>query len=463
MTVAIENPSACESCGSTELRQDEDVLDTWFSSALAPHADLGWPEATEDLRYFYPTTDMQMGYDIMFFWCARMVMFGLYNMREYGPEGDLPFRTIVFHGLIRDATGTKMTKSRGNVVNPLVVAEQYGADAFRFALLTMGALGQDMKYSEDRMVAARNFANKLWNTSRFVLIQLEGKRLKRPQADDQEILALEDRWLLSRLERLEEEVDSLLKAFQVGEAARRIQDFIWGELADWYLEMSKVRIREGDERPLSVLAHVLDHGLRLLHPIMPFITEELWGKLQEHLDDDLASALIVASYPKSSNMWRDETAEAAMSHVIEVNRAIRNLRAEKGVEAGARPKVFLRTDEQAETLQETKQATAFTSRIKPEVTTSDTQLPAGEYAFARVGDTEVALALPEVDLSAERERLEQELIEADGQIARLEKQLSNERFLERAPATVVQEERNRLTQAETRAVGLRERIRTLGS
>ena len=463
MTVAVDDPDTCSACGKTDIRQEEDVLDTWFSSALAPHSDLGWPDDTEDLRYFYPTTDMQMGYDIMFFWCARMVMFGLYNMREHAPEGDIPFRTVIFHGLIRDANGVKMAKSRGNVVNPLVAAGEYGADAFRFALLTMGTLGQDMKYSDERLAAARNFANKLWNTARYVLMQLEGRRLKRPHVADRESLALEDRWLLSRLEGLEGDVDSLLRAYQVGEAARRIHDFIWSELADWYVEMSKVRLREGDERPAAVLAHALDHSLRLLHPIMPFVTEELWGKLREHLDDDLAEALIVAWYPKSAATWRDAAAEAAMSHVIEVNRAIRNLRAEKGVEAGSRPTVYLRAGEHAGALRETAAATAFTSRVEPEVSGADAELPGGEYAFARVGDTEVALALPEVDVAAERERLEGELAEAEGQIARLEKQLANERFLERAPEAVVQGERDRLAQAQARAQGLRERIGALGA
>ena len=390
-------------------------------------------------------------------------MFGLYNMREHAPDGDIPFRTVIFHGLIRDANGVKMAKSRGNVVNPLVAAGQYGADAFRFALLTMGTLGQDMKYTEERMVAARNFANKLWNTTRYVLMQLEGRRVKRPHAADRDTLALEDRWLLSRLEGLEGEVDSLLKAYQVGEAARRIHDFLWNELADWYVEMSKVRLREGDERPLAVLAHVLDHGLRLLHPIMPFVTEELWGKLREHLDDDLAAALIVAWFPRSAGVWHDPAAETAMGHVIDVNRAIRNLRAEKGLEAGARPAVYLRASGQAAALGETAPATAFTSRVEPQVTAANADLPEGEYAFARVGDTEVALALPEVDLTAERKRLEGELAEADGQIVRLEKQLANERFLERAPEAVVQGERDRLAQAQSRAEGLRERIGALGS
>ena len=461
--VEVDDPGVCPQCGNSGLTQEEDVLDTWFSSALATHADLGWPDDTEELRYFYPTTDMQMGYDIMFFWCARMVMFGLYNMREHAPDGDVPFRTVLFHGLIRDPkTGEKMTKSRGNVVDPLVAAGTYGADAFRFGLLTGSTLGQDSKYSEERMVAARNFANKLWNTARYVLMKLEGRRVRRPHQADRGSFAIEDRWLLSRLEGLEGDVDSLLCAYQLGEAGRRIQDFLWNELADWYVEMSKVRLNEGDERPLAVLAHVLDHGLRLLHPIMPFVTEELWGTLREHIDDDFAEALIVAWYPKSANIWRDAAAEAAMTHVIEVNRAIRSLRAEKHVEAGARLAVHLRAKTFADALQETAAATAFTSRVEPQVIGADALLPDGEYAFARIGETEIALALPEVDTAAERERLEKELAEADGQVQRLEGQLQNERFLAKAPAAVIQGERDRLDQTQVRAAGLRERIAALG-
>ena len=462
--VQVDDPAACPVCGTTALRQDEDVLDTWFSSALAPHADLGWPDdADGDLRAFYPTTDMQMGYDIMFFWCARMVMFGLYNMRAHAPDGDVPFRTVLFHGLIRDANGEKMTKSRGNVVDPLVAAGAYGADAFRFALLTASTLGQDMKYSEERMASARNFANKVWNTARYALLRLEGRRVAPPRPDDREGLALEDRWLLSRLAALEGETDSLLTAYQLGEAARRVHDFLWNELADWYVEMSKPRLQAGDERPLATLAYALDRGLRLLHPVMPFVTEELWGRLRAHLDDgDGAEALIVAPWPRPDERWRDEAAEAALAHVIEVNRAIRNLRAEKGVPAGERPAVRLRADEHAGALRETAAATAFTSRVEPLVTGADEPLPAGDHAFARVGGTEVALALPQVDEAAERERLARELDETAERIARLERQLANGRFLERAPAEVVRGERERLAAAEARAEGLRERLAALG-
>lgn len=461
MIVRVEDPQACPKCGSRELRQDEDVLDTWFSSGLAPHADLGWPDDTEDLRTFYPTSDMQMGYDIMFFWCARMVLFAMYNMRHLGPEKAIPFRTVLFHGLIRDAEGNKMTKSRGNVVDPLVVAKTYGADAFRYAVLTGAAMGSDQRYLDDRLVASRNFANKIWNSVRFVLGKLGPRRVRRPHPADRHTYALEDRWILSRLEQLESDVDRLLRDYQLGEAGRAIEEFLWGEFCDWYIEMTKVRIGSGDERPFEVLAHVIDHGLRLLHPIMPFVTEELWQALREHIDDDLPGALIVAWYPKSGANWKDAGAEEAMAHVIEVNRAIRNLRAEKRVEAAARLPVYLRADDHAEALRETAAATAFTSRVDPVVLAPGETLPQGEFAFARVAGTEVALALPRVDSAAERTRLEKELAEAEAHAGRLEAQLANPTFRAKAPEKVVAGMEATLAETRVRIAGLRERLGAL--
>ncbi|HMS58968.1 MAG TPA: class I tRNA ligase family protein, partial [Tepidiformaceae bacterium] len=461
MTVAVNDPSACATCGSTNIRQDEDVLDTWFSSGLAPHADLGWPDDTEDLRYFYPTSDMQMGYDIMFFWCARMIMFAMYNMRHLGDENAVPFRTVMFHGLIRDQNGEKMTKSRGNVVDPLVAAGQFGADAFRFAVLTGATMGADQKYSDDRLAASRNFANKLWNSARYVLGKLGEQKVGRPHPLDRETYAIEDRWILSRLEQLEIDVDSLLKAYQLGEAARQVQDFLWNEFCDWYIEMTKVRLSAGDDRPLKVLAHVLDHGLRLLHPFMPFVTEELWQALREHLEGDMANALIVAWFPRSGANWKDERAEAAMSHVIEVNRAIRNIRAEKKLDVGFKPAVYLRAGEHAGALEETLAATAFTSRAEPRVTSPSDALPEGEFAFARIADTEVAVALPAVDAAAERARLEKELAEAAAYEERLTKQLGNEQFRSKAPAKVVTDMEATLAETRVRVSGLRERIASL--
>ena len=459
--VRVEEPKSCPKCNGSALRQDEDVLDTWFSSGLAPHADLGWPDETDELEYFYPTSDMQMGYDIMFFWCARMIMFGMYNMRERGPEGAVPFRNVLFHGLIRDASGEKMTKSRGNVVDPLIAAATFGADAFRFAVLSGATLGADQKYNDERLIAARNFANKLWNSARYVLGKIDSRKVRRPHPADRETYAIEDRWILSKLEQLEREVDSLLTAYQIGEAGRQIEEFLRNDFCDWYIEMTKVRLTAGDERPLSVLAHVLDHGLRLLHPIMPFVTEELWQALREHIDDDMAHALIVAWFPKSGANWTDARADAAMEHVIEVNRAIRNLRTEKKVAAGERLAVFLRADGFADALRETSAATAFTSRVESQVVAADATLPAGEYAFARIADTEVALALPQVDVGAERVRLEKELAEADAYVERLANQLGNEQFRSKAPAKVIGDMEATLAETRTRAEGLRERLATL--
>ncbi len=456
-TVQVEDPPRCPECAAA-VRQDQDVLDTWFSSGLAPHADLGWPDDTDALRTFYPTSDMQMGYDIMFFWCARMILFALYNMRDRGPEGEVPFRTVLFHGLIRDQNGDKMTKSRGNVVDPLISASTYGADAFRFAILTGAAMGADQRYSDERLTAARNFANKLWNSARFVLMKLGERQVKRPHPADRETYALEDRWILSRLEQLELDVDHLLRQYDLAEAAKLIQDFLWNEFCDWYIEMAKVRLNAGDELPLRVLAHVLDHGLRLLHPFMPFVTEELWQAVRIHVDDDMASQLIVAWFPKSGGNWKDEYAESAMDHVIEVNRTIRNIRAEKKLEAGARPIVYLRAGGYADALRETAAATAFTSRVELVVTGPDAELPPGEYGFGRIGDTEVAVTLPQVDVAAERERLQKELGEAEAHLGRLEKQLANETFRAKAPPKVISDMEATLAETRQRVDGLRERL-----
>jgi valyl-tRNA synthetase len=459
MTVAVDEPGRCQECGSTALRQDEDVLDTWFSSGLAPHADLGWPdEAAEDLRYFYPTSDMQMGYDIMFFWCARMVLFATYNMRHLGPEKQVPFRNVLFHGLIRDAEGNKMTKSRGNVVDPLVCIEQYGADAFRLAVLTGASMGSDQKYSDERLASSRNFGNKLWNTARFVLMKLGDRAVKRPHAQDRAAYALEDRWILSRLETLERDVDQMMRAYQLGECARAIEDFLWGELCDWYIEFAKVRLNGGDEMPLRVLAHTLDHGLRMLHPFMPFVTEELWQALRGHIDDDMAAALIVAWFPKSAGLWKDARAEAEMAHVLEVNRAIRNIRAEMKIDISIKPRVYLRAGEFAAALEATAAATAFTSRAEPELLAPGADFPAGEHAFARIADTDVAVQLPALDSAAERTRLEKELFESAAHAERLEKQLANETFRAKAPASVIAGMEATLAETRTKVAGLRERV-----
>ena len=250
--MVVEEPTRCEHCGSSNIWQDPDVLDTWFSSALWPHSTLGWPDDTDDLLYFYPTSVMETGYDILFFWVARMIMMGLENM------GEIPFKTVYLHGLVRDAEGIKMSKSRGNVLDPLQVIDSYGADALRFALSTGTSPGNDTRTTADKLEAARNFANKLWNISRFVVGLLEDaddlsgwSRVPTPRHR-------EDRWILSRHNRVTEQVGKLMKEFQFGEAERELYDFTWSEFADWYIEMTKVRLRHGDREPLAILAHVLE-------------------------------------------------------------------------------------------------------------------------------------------------------------------------------------------------------------
>ena len=269
----MEDPDACEACGSTDIRQDPDVLDTWFSSGLWPHSTLGWPEESDDFDYFYPTTVLETGYDILFFWVARMIMLGIEN------TGKAPFNTVYLHGLIRDGSGAKMSKTRGNTMDPLDLVEKYGTDALRFALTTGTAPGNDLRFTENRLEAGRNYANKIWNASRFVISQLEGKQGLEGWSNVKPEHR-EDRWIVSRLDRVTADVNRALESFELGDAQQRLHEFIWNDYCDWYIEMAKIRVRNGSEpSPLPTLAHVLERILRLLHPFMPFITEEIWQTL----------------------------------------------------------------------------------------------------------------------------------------------------------------------------------------
>jgi len=303
LTVSIEDATVCQSCGSKDIQQDPDVLDTWFSSALWPHSTLGWPDDTEDLRYFYPTTVMETGYDILFFWVARMIMMGIEN------TGDIPFSVVYLHGLIRDERGEKMSKLRGNVLNPIDTLEKYGTDALRFAVSTGTSPGNDTKLSATKLEAGRNFANKLWNAARFVI------RSSQSYNGDMDIksglLLLEDRWIISRLNETIVDVDKLMQDYQFGEAQRQIHDFLWGDYCDWYIEMAKIRLG-GDSigsSPVPVLIHILEKSLRLLHPFMPFITEELWQNIKKNLPDDRQSvdSIMVAAYPKADKTAADRS------------------------------------------------------------------------------------------------------------------------------------------------------------
>ncbi|MFC1901380.1 valine--tRNA ligase [Chloroflexota bacterium] len=325
--VEVETPDKCTKCGSKHIEQDPDTLDTWFSSGLWPHSTLGWPDDSEDFRYFYPTAVMETAYDILFFWVARMIMMGIEN------TGEIPFHTVYLHGLIRDDKGEKMSKTRGNVVDPLIMMEEYGTDALRFALTTGTSPGNDSRLSTSKIEASRNFANKLWNATRFVVRSLEvgadcDREIKRGA------LPLEDRWMLSRLSRTVAGVTGLMEDFQFGETQRQIHDFLWGEYCDWYIEFAKVRLSAGDNSPLPVLMSVLETSLRLLHPYMPFITEELWQHLKKYITWMDTESIMVAAYPEADGTALDPEAEDGMEAIIEIIRSIRNVRAEKKVESG---------------------------------------------------------------------------------------------------------------------------------
>jgi valyl-tRNA synthetase len=464
LTVAIEDPTACEHCGSGNLHQDEDTLDTWFSSGLWPHSTLGWPRETADLARFHPTQVMETGYDIIFFWVARMIMMGLYNM-----DGAVPFETVYLHGLVRAADGQKMSKSKGNVTDPLDAADQYGADALRYALISGTSPGNDQRLTDDRLEAGRNFANKLWNASRFALTLVEdGDDLALPPPGDPR-LSVEDRWILSRAEGVVADVTRLLERYELSEALRQTRDFFWDEFADWYIELAKVRIREGDRTPLAVLTHVLDRVLRLLHPLMPYVTEEIWQRLNAMrpdpgLDGPASEALIVAAYPRSIEGYRDEEAERSLEAMQDFVRAIRNIRAEKRVDAGRWIEAYIVAAGTEETATALLPALEQLARARPlHIVSSTEEAPSDGAVTSVLATGQVALPMAGLfDLDAERERLQKQIDEAAGHVGGIERKLANDQFTSRAPAEVVQRERDNLATAQTRLEGLRASLAELG-
>jgi valyl-tRNA synthetase len=446
-----QDPTVCTHCGSSHIHQDPDVLDTWFSSGLWPFSTLGWPEQTADYQYFYPTTVMETGYDILFFWVARMIMMGL----EF--TGTVPFETVYLHGLIRDENGKKMSKSYGNVIDPLIVMEELGTDALRFTLLVGSTPGNDMNLSLKRVEANRNFANKLWNAGRFVIGAM-GAAPQQAQRPPEWTLA--DSWIWARLQSLVNEVERLFNNFQYGEAGRQIYDFFWGDFADWYVEIAKLQIEEGGDRAFytaQTLVHVLDITLRLLHPFTPFVTEELWGHLKaaasEHSVDfqpkgGWEPALILAKWPESrpEEGWESNTV-ADFNLIQEIVRSIRNLRSEKKVKLTRRIPAILVSQGALEILQAQANSIASLSgldlsksQIMPQMNTK----PEGHVALV-VGPVEIYLPLAGlVDIDEERARLQADLDSALAQIQRLE-QLLNGPFTLKAPAEVVQKERDKLS------------------
>ncbi len=451
---AEKDPTGCPECGSGELRQDPDVLDTWFSSGLWPFSTLGWPDETADLEYFYPTSVLETGYDILFFWVARMIMLGI----EF--TGEVPFRIVYLHGLLRNERGEKISKSLPDAerYDPINVIEEYGCDALRFALVTSSTPGNDAKLSPTRIEAARNFANKIWNATRYVLSNLRSAESVAPDTD---ALTLVDRWIISRSNYLIGEVNRLFEGYQFGEAGRQIQEFLWNEFCDWYVEISKVRLYGEDEgareTARQVLVYVLERSLRLLHPFMPFVTETLWQALPHQ-----GPALIVTSWPEST--WRDESAEEHMNSLMDLVRAIRNARAEYDVQAGRRIPAMLAAGELTGFYQEQREALSRLAHLDEDrliITAALDEAPAKALTIVQGG---VAAYLPLgglVDIEAERDRIAGEMEDLTKRLADVEIRLQNQDFVTKAPEQVVQRERDKRDELRERWTRLRERLEEL--
>jgi len=472
MTVTRQDPIACAHCGSLRIEQDPDVLDTWFSSGLWPFSTLGWPAETPDYEYFYPTTMMETGYDILFFWVARMIMMGL----EF--TGDIPFDTVYLHGLIRDEFGRKMSKVYGNVIDPLTLMDELGTDALRFTLLVGSTPGNDMNLSVKRVEANRNFANKLWNAARLVIASIP-RTPTEPEGAPEWTLA--DGFIFGRLKQLTRDVERLFQGYQYGEAGRQIYEFFWGDYADWYLEIAKLQLAQGGDRAfytVDLMVRVLDTILRMLHPFTPFITEEIYGHLRQAAtahssrlvpgDGPWSQALIVARWPEPmiDDGWEADniTMFQAMQEIV---RSIRNLRAEKEVKPDKRiPAILSASFETAHYLMHEVPVIAALAGLDAAevavIASNKGSFPCPEGHIALVaGVVEIFLPLSGlVDTAEEQLRLRKALEEVEGQINRLENLLSGA-FAEKAPAAVVQKEREKLDTYKGTAEKLRGQLVTL--
>ncbi|MFA7217521.1 MAG: class I tRNA ligase family protein, partial [Dehalococcoidales bacterium] len=458
LTVDTKDPQRCSGCGSTEIEQDPDVLDTWFSSGLWPHSTLGWPDDTEDFRYFYPTSVMETAYDILFFWVARMIMLGIED------TGDIPFRTVYLHGLVRDEKGEKMSKTKGNVVDPLELMDRYGTDALRFALSTGISPGNDTKITPIKMEAGRNFANKMWNATRFVLKSMES--YSGDMKIDRKSIPLEDRWILSRLNTTIVDVDRLMKEYQFGEVQRQIHDFLWGEFCDWYIEISKVRLNagEGVVSPIPVLIEVLEKSLRLLHPFMPFITEELWQNIVDKMPEDKSrpESIMIAPYPQPDESFKDDVAEEVMASVVEIIRSIRNARTEYKVEQSKQIEAIIYAGDME------KEITAYASAIRT-LAKADPSIkrnrggasPENSLVIVLKGVEVVIPMQSMVDVEAEKKRIKKEIDQLENEVIRLEDRLKDEAFLSKAPAQVVEKERANLAGKQDKLGKLKEHLANL--
>ncbi len=450
LIVSRTAPESCPKCQSTKFKQDPDVLDTWFSSALWPFSTLGWPDQTEDLEYFYPTDVLVTGYDIIFFWVVRMVFSGIEQM------GESPFKHVFIHGLIRAADGRKMSKSLNNGVDPLDVIDQYGADALRFMLATGNSPGNDMRFQPERVEAGRNFANKLWNASRFVLMGIENDP---GQLDETDELNLADQWIISRSNTLMAEVTANMDKFEIGIAATKIYEFVWNEYCDWYIELAKKRLYGEDAKAKQtvqrVLVTVLRDSLKMLHPFIPFITEEIWQYLPE-----TDSQLIKAAWPVCKESCLNEKAEQEMELIMSAIKNVRNVRAEMDVLPSRKARILVKATENTQRILMTNGeymiALASASEVSAVLTEED--VPEDAVVVVIEGG-ELFLPLDDlIDFGKELERLEKEKAKLEGEVDRVSKKLANQGFVAKAPEKLIEEEKAKQSKFEEMLVSLNERI-----
>lgn len=449
VTVSKENVIKCPKCGSAHVEQDPDTLDTWFSSALWPFSTLGWPDKTPELEYFYPTNTLVTGYDIIFFWVARMIFSALEH------TGQVPFDTVLIHGLVRDAQGRKMSKSLGNGIDPLEIIDEYGADALRFTLATGNSPGNDMRFSDDKVKASRNFANKLWNAARFVLMYL-GEGYQYPGLPEK--LALEDKWIISKVNTLAKDVTANLEKFELGVAIQKLYDFIWDVFCDWYIEISKIRLQSGEDADTAkaVLVYVLTDILKLLHPFMPFITEEIYQAIPHDTE-----SVMISKWPEYDENLNFASEEQQVEKIMQAVRAIRNRRAEMNIPPSRKAAVFVETDD-ADAF---RYGAEFIKRLAyaSEVTVSGAFEDLGNIVTVITDSAKIFIPMGElVDFEAERKRLQKELAAAQDKLDFINKKLSNPGFVNKAPEKVVNQNREDAAKLEEKIAGIQDSLDSLG-
>lgn len=447
--VSAQEVHTCSKCGGNHVHQDPDTLDTWFSSALWPFSTLGYPDDTKELEYFYPTDTLVTGYDIIFFWVARMIFSGVEHM------GQVPFHTVLIHGLVRDAQGRKMSKSLGNGIDPLLVIDQYGADALRFTLATGNAPGNDMRFSDEKVKASRNFANKLWNAARFVLMYL-GNDYSYPGLPKD--LAIEDKWILSKVNTLAKEVTDNLERFELGIAVAKLYDFIWDVFCDWYIEIAKIRLQsgEGADTAKAVLVYVLTDILKLLHPFMPFITEEIYQAIPHDTE-----SIMISRWPEYDPTLSFADEEAQMEKIMDAIRAIRNRRAEMNIPPSKKSKVYVETafSDVFAVGSEFIKRLAYASDVE----IADTFGDLGNTVTIVTNDAKIYIPLGDlVDFEAEAKRLQKELAAAEEKLAFINKKLDNPGFVNKAPEKVVQQNRDEAAKLTEKIANLRSSLENLG-